>query len=56
MIIDLFRKNSAQQSASNNGLDERLNKHPQLKKHVETLLNLVENTEDNIEKMSLNKE
>ena len=49
MILNFFRNNSAQQSVSNNSLEERLNKHPQLKARVEALLNVVENTENYIE-------
>lgn len=53
MIFDFFHKNSNQQSASNNSLEERLNKHPQLKTRVEALLNVVENTENDIKNASL---
>jgi len=41
MIIDFFRNNSAQQSVSNNSLEERSHSHPQLKTRVEALLNVV---------------
>jgi hypothetical protein len=53
MIFDFFRNNSAQKSVSSKSLEERLNKHPQLKNRVEALLNLVENTENNIENASV---
>ena len=53
MNFDFFRKKSAQQSASNNSLEERLNKHPQLKTRVEALLNVVENAENNIENVNV---
>jgi len=51
--MDFFPKNSAQLSAPNHSLEERLNKHPQLKRSNEALLNVVENTENNLENANL---
>jgi len=53
MNIDLVQKNLTSQSASNQELVERLNKHPQLKTRVEALLNVVENTENHLENANL---
>jgi hypothetical protein len=50
MNIDFFRKNETQTS---NSLEERLNKHPQLKTRVEALLNVVENSENHLENANL---
>ena len=51
MIINFVRKNMAH--PSHNRLEERLNKHPQLKSRVEALLNVVENTENNLENVNV---